>query len=130
MDAIGQWSNWVVVGSTLLIMLCTRLYCKKFGKLQEEEDVKTVPTTYNHAPPRWLFGWRQGWYCLQLVQYEWKEFNGWWRDPINQSWKDGEDTESVLSSDEEGGRERRLTISNQSGFRVSQECPLSRRVTF
>lgn len=70
-DAIGQWSNFVLVAVTLLIAMFTRLYRKISEAEHTTEDDEFKPLLYTNVPPNWILGWRQGWFHIQLIRLEW-----------------------------------------------------------
>jgi hypothetical protein len=145
MDAVGQWSSWVIVIVTLIVALGTHIYNRKHNDSETEKEDDVVPALYANTPPKWLLGWHQGWYCLQLVQREWKELYIWWCDPIEQSWRkeiemvsiegseeeddDDDDDDDLIKSQGQNDRASLLTVDEETNISAHQDESLIHRAT-
>jgi len=140
MDAVGQWSSWVIVTVTVLVALGTHIYNRKHNDSETEKEDDVVPALYTNTPPKWLLGWHQGWYCLQLVQREWKEFCIWWCDPVEQSWRkemetgsiegsEEEDNDNLIQSQGQNDGESLLTANEEVNISAHQDDSLIHRAT-
>lgn len=86
-DAVGQWSPWVVVGLTLLASIVDKARQKRVESLRPRAS-HDISSSEIDSRPWWMFGAIQVWLYVQLARRDWDDFRKWWEDPVGHSWSE------------------------------------------